>query len=174
MTEHPEMQIGDTHYAAIGRVANAWSTLEFYMDKFIWGLASIADPVGACIAAQLIGPGPRLRAMVALMHLRGADQALIKEMNTFSGPIQGVASERNRWAHDPLFVDDETGVVSRYQVSADRKLVYELIDVDLKQLKVLETKIWATVREFTGLADRIAAVLPPRPDIPLPPEYRPR
>jgi hypothetical protein len=90
------------------------------------GVANVDEPIGACITAQYIGPGPRFRALAALVKLRGGNSELIKSINRFSVTAQGVAGERNRWSHDPMFVEDETGDVFRWQATADRVLVFEL------------------------------------------------
>jgi hypothetical protein len=110
-------EITKEHYEAVGRVSNAWATFEFYTDELIWWVANVDPPIGACITAQYIGPRPRFRALAALVKLRGGNSDLIKSINRFSVTAQGVAGERNRWSHDPMFVEEETGNVLWWQVN---------------------------------------------------------
>ena len=80
----------DEYVLAIGRVAMIWSQFEFFLSETIWELANVDRNVGACITAQMIGPNPRFKALVALMHFRGANQDLIGEMNSLSGKAQSL------------------------------------------------------------------------------------
>ncbi len=76
-----EPEITKEHYEAVGRVSNAWATFEFYTDRLIWWTANVSEPVGACITAQYIGPGPRFRALAALVKLQGGNAELISAIN---------------------------------------------------------------------------------------------
>jgi hypothetical protein len=167
-----EPDITKEHYEAVGRVSNAWATFEFYTDKLIWWAANVAEPIGACITAQYIGPGPRFRALAALVKLRGANADLIKAINKFSTTAQGVAGERNRWAHDPMFVDVESGEVLRYQVTADRALIFELKLAVITDMVALEKKIWGAVNELNALGERIHRELSALPRTPPQPPQR--
>jgi hypothetical protein len=158
-----EKDITKEHFEAVGRVSNAWATFEFYTNRLIWWVANVDEPIGACITAQYIGPGPRFRALAALVKLRGGNSELIKSINRFSVTAQGVAGERNRWSHDPMFVEDETGDVFRWQATADRVLVFELKPVLLAEMQSLEEKIWGTVAELKELGAAIVGGLPPLP-----------
>src|SRR3954467_10829696 len=64
------------HMIALGRVAAMWADFEFLINESIWELANVERQVGACITAQLIGPAPRFRTLIALAHLRDANDAL--------------------------------------------------------------------------------------------------
>jgi hypothetical protein len=158
-----EHDITKEHYEAIGRVSNAWATFEFYTSQLIWWVANVDGPIGACLTAQYIGPGPRFRALAALVKLRGGNSELIKSINRFSVAAQGVAGERNRWSHDPMFVNEETGEVFRWQVTADRVLVFELKPAALAEMQSLEEKIWSIVAELKELGATISGGLPPLP-----------
>jgi hypothetical protein len=156
-----EPDITKEHYEAVGRVSNAWATFEFHTDRLIWSVAKVAEPIGACITAQYIGPGPRFRALAALVKLRGGNAALVTAINKFSITAQGVAGDRNRWAHDPMFVDVETGEVFRHQITADRVLVFDLKPALTSDMFALEKKIWAARNELKTIAERIHRELLP-------------
>ncbi|WP_299804643.1 hypothetical protein [Tardiphaga sp.] len=156
-----EPDISKEHFEAVGRATNAWATFEFYIDRLIWWVANVAEPIGACITAQYIGPAPRFRALAALVKLQGGSAELVTSINKLSAAAQGVAAERNRWAHDPMFVDVESGEVFRHQVTADRTLIIELKPAAASDIASLEKKIWTTVNEFKTLADNIRRELSP-------------
>jgi hypothetical protein len=59
------------HMTALGHAVAAWAALEFAIGEAIWELANVEREAGACVTAQLVGPGPRVRALVALLELRG-------------------------------------------------------------------------------------------------------
>jgi hypothetical protein len=174
MTDSPseDHDISKEHYEAVGRVSNSWATFEFYTDKLIWWVAGVPEPIGACITSQFIGPGPRFRALAALVRLRGGSAELVTAVNKFSAIAQAVAGERNRWSHDPMFVDEESGEVYRYQVTADRTLVFGLKPAVTTEMAALEQKIWKTVGELKELGARIFAELPPLLQTPPEPPQR--
>lgn len=57
----------DNHpiYHVIGQVAAEWSALEHILDQVIWELLGPPTEQGACITSQLMGVGPRCRAIIA-------------------------------------------------------------------------------------------------------------
>jgi hypothetical protein len=54
----------------------------------------------ACLTAQMIGPNPRLEALVAICREKLFDEKKIVELNEFKKHARGVAEERNRLVHD--------------------------------------------------------------------------
>ena len=60
----------DAHYKAVGKCISGWSMLEFDIDAFIWELADVIQPLGACITSQLISIGARIRVLRALVETR--------------------------------------------------------------------------------------------------------
>jgi hypothetical protein len=163
MTDNPssDAEISKEHYEAVGRVSNAWATFEFYINQLIWWVANVEGPIGACLTAQYVGPGPKFRALAALVKQRSGNAQLIKSINQFSVAAQAMAGERNRWSHDPMFIEEETGEIFRYQVTADRTLVFELKPATLSDMQTLEKKIWQTIGELKLLGAKIASGIPP-------------
>ena len=47
-----------------------------------------------------------------------------------------------------MFIEEETGEIFRYQVTADRTLVFELKPATLSDMQTLEKKIWQTIGEL--------------------------
>ena len=163
MTDKP--RIPPEYFEALGRVSNIWATLEFSIDQLIYGAANISEQVGTCFIAQFIGPNPRIRALVSLLKFRGVDQALIDEVNQFSESIGGLAAERNRLMHDPMFIEAPSGKFYRHRRTADRTLRWELNEVDLQKMKDLHKKIEDKNNEFVRLRKRIIAAFPRFPKI---------
>ena len=101
----------DPYFTAIGKVANAYSQLEFSMNDAIWELANVARSAGVCMTAQMIGPGPRNRCLLALLKFRESPKALIEDFNAVARKIEGIAARRNRYVHDPFAVNSDTGEI---------------------------------------------------------------
>ena len=49
----------------------------------------------------MIGPGPRNRALVALVELRGGSKELLGAVNAFAREFTSLGAQRNRFVHDP-------------------------------------------------------------------------
>lgn len=105
---------------ALGVLSLSWSQVEYHLNDFIWFLTNLNRQFGACITAQLIGPGPRIRSIVALMKLRGVSDDLIKEFNSLSADIESAGRQRNRWAHDQLLWHHVQKKMARFEITADR------------------------------------------------------
>jgi hypothetical protein len=117
-----EIEIPEAHYAAIGRVVDAWAELEFEIDQFIWHLTQTPQALAACVTAQIISIYLRMQALVSLVNLYMRDEELIKELNKFSGDVGQLAEKRNRIIHDRRFVQVETKKVVRFQITAKTTL----------------------------------------------------
>ena len=63
--------IDDKHYAAIGKVAANWAALEMLINSAIWQIGEIPDHIGACITSQLYTFDARMKALIALLGVRG-------------------------------------------------------------------------------------------------------
>jgi hypothetical protein len=124
------------HMTALGRVAAIWADLEFTIVEMIWELANVEREIGACITGQFIGPGPRIRALVSLIKIRGANPQLIAEFNKAAKCLDRVVSKRNRSVHDPWQVQPN-GEIVRLQITADRSLNFAFeteTETDLNRL----------------------------------------
>jgi hypothetical protein len=86
------VSIPDSHYAAIGKVADAWSLLR------------TNQALGACVTAQMIGAPPRLRAVRALVALLRLSAPIAKELASLDGSILSLGEQRNRAMHDKRLV----------------------------------------------------------------------
>ncbi|MGH9438802.1 MAG: hypothetical protein ACRD22_13145 [Terriglobia bacterium] len=157
----------DLYAQAVGRIAGTWAQLEFAINQAIYQLANVEAGIGACITAQIIIIGPRMRALIALIDYRFGDSAsndkLMKKLNHFIQKVEGLARQRNRFVHDPVTLNKVTGILSRVEVTADRRLVFDFQPVNLKEMDSLHKKIRATIVEFDKIFEECIAALPPWP-----------
>jgi len=146
---------------AVGHVAHHWARLEHEINKMIWALAALEPEDGACITAQIPSMVPRLRALIALVHKNGAGKALLKDLNRFSGKADGLARRRNRVIHDPWFFRENRSEnhsqieFGRLEVTADRRLTYEVKPQTRKEVLDIAHDILAAIKEFNSLRERI-------------------
>jgi hypothetical protein len=96
--ENPEFK---PYLVAIGKLATTWAMFEFTLNDIIWELANLSPKAGTCLTAQLIGPGPRFRCLVALLTLRGSSPRVIKIANSISSKADDLGRQRNRYVHGP-------------------------------------------------------------------------
>jgi hypothetical protein len=150
-------------YLAMGKLACHWSQLEYVLNDSIWELANVERFAGSCITSQLIGPGPRIRCLVALLSLRGVSQDLIKEYNSLSSEVEGLGRQRNRFLHDVLVFNQTDRQLYRVEITADRKLRHDFVPIDLKAVGILINQIDAAGDRLDTLFDRVIAETPPWP-----------
>jgi hypothetical protein len=150
-------------HTAYGQLAVMWAEFEFTVNTAIWELANVARRAGTCMTSQMIGPGPRFRCLVALLHVREAPQELIKAFNSLASEAEGLGRQRNRYLHDPLVVNIDENQVYRIETTADRKLKHEFVPVDIGAVLKLSTKIDDVAVQFEDLFDRVLSETPPWP-----------
>jgi hypothetical protein len=145
-------------YALVGRVASKWAQLEHDLDTIIWKLAGIADKLGVCITAQMMGVWPRFNAIQSLLIQRSNEMPilteLIKEVNTLSNDSRDASERRNRIIHDPWYIIidlseqaaqlDEQTDQPRSMPRSDR--IYGLLDRD-------RDDILATLKDINKLSE---------------------
>lgn len=135
------MSVPYEYYTAIGRIASGWAHFELVVNHALWELANVQQHAGACITAQIIAPIPRFKALVALLSLRGASDAAIKRINSLSGTANDLAEKRNRIVHDSSAVHKASGQFSQLRITADRKLKFDFVPVEMAELKQVEDRI---------------------------------
>jgi hypothetical protein len=116
--------IPQAHYAAIGRVIDAWGDLEFEIDRVIWELMGVQQPFGACVTSQVIAIQNKLRALRALLHLWDAG-ALADEVGSFAGGMHELTELRNRVVHDKRFILHPQNNVIRFEMTVSKRLTFE-------------------------------------------------
>ena len=147
--------IPDEHYTALGKVADAWADLEFELDQLIWQLLQIPQALGACVTSQMIGLGPRIRALRSLVHLWEVSQHLANKLGKFEGETAPLVDKRNRAIHDKRLINWKTQEVVRFQVTAKGKLVFEQKPESIALLSRLRSDIYAAIDRFATIRNQI-------------------
>lgn len=140
------------HYAAVGRIAAAWASLESTLDAEIRQLLDAKPKECACVTAQMMGAAPRLKAIRALCEIKGASSTLLNKLNDYLNRTYTVAEKRNRVVHDPYYVDVNSGQVSQFEVTAQKKLAYGYKPTSLPELE-------KTLKEIRDHHDRFILVI---------------
>jgi hypothetical protein len=153
----------DAHMAALGHLSAIWASLEFQINQAIWELCNIERGTGACVTAQIVAPVGRMRALISLIHYRGANPFLIGKFNKFSQRVDSLARQRNRYIHDTWTISPTTGEVYRVHVTADRELQFGFQPTSVEQLTTLFLEIQEAIIRFDDLYKSARAELPPWP-----------
>ena len=158
----------DPYNLAIGKIATMWAVLEFIINEAIWALQNVDAGAGACVTAQIIGPAPRMRALIALLDYRASspknekETRLFEEFNKLYERIDKLGRQRNQIVHHQLLWSQKGGAV-RAHISADRKLDFEYRLSDLDEMD----KLWKSIRDvsnrFRALYFQALDVLPSWP-----------
>lgn len=184
--------ISDAHYAAIGKLVDAWADLEFEVDLAIWKLQGVEQALGACVTAQLVSILPKLDALRSLANRLGLGETIDKKLKRFHGDIGPLVSERNRRVHDKrvvFFSSDIRGEVCRFEVSAKSTLKWGPALERIDELTELFRRIRWKIQEFEKIKEEISAayaslrqkspapqshIAPPMARKPIPPKTRKR
>jgi hypothetical protein len=146
------------YHTYIGRIASVWAMLEFHIDRVLWEFMKVEQTTGACVTTQMNGTTPRLRAMKALMELRGSSAVLLTKLNKFTADLNSPQEDRNRIVHDPWFVGSVTKRASQIRKAViSNRIVYERVTVDITELEKIYKDSIAILRRFAALRDEILA-----------------
>ena len=127
--------------------------------------ANLNRQVGACITSQMIGAGPRIRALASLMNLRGTPQIFIDEFNKkISAQIESVGGQRNRYLHDQLFMDTQTKQVARLEITANRQPRFGFVAISPTELDALAIQTDALEFRLRQFISQAVAGSPPWPE----------
>jgi hypothetical protein len=151
------------YLTALGLVSTTYAELEFSINDAIWELANITRSAGVCMTAQMIGPAPRNRCLLALLKFRGASEQLLSEFNKLGKNIESVAARRNRYVHDPMTIDHATGKVDRMEATADKHIRYGFMPTEVQHLEQLAHDIDIVTDAFADLYLRALDELPTWP-----------
>jgi len=151
MTVKLHSNLPDSHpfYAAVGRIASEWSHLEHVLDLTIWELAKVAPKAGACITSQIMGVGPRCKAILTLGAMRGLSPKLRKKYRTIMGESYTVADDRARAIHDPWY-GEVSGQAAQFRAmpySDPRFGIMDISESDLDQTLKKIRKLQLRARE---------------------------
>jgi len=101
--------------------------------------------------------------LLALLKFRQAPQTLLDEFNVVSKKMEKVAAKRNRYVHDPVVMEAETGKIARMEATADKHIRYGFMASEVSDLISLTIEIDHVGLEFDQLYLRALAELPSWP-----------
>jgi hypothetical protein len=159
----------DPYMLAVGKIATVWAGLEFAINQAIWELCNVDAGAGACITAQLIGSGPRMRALLALVDFRSSDpkskveDSLTYKLNKLRERIEGLGRQRNSYIHQYPFIGLEKGDIKRLEVTADRRLRFDYVPADFDAMGKLVNDIRQARSDFDSIFERVLAEFVPWP-----------
>jgi hypothetical protein len=120
----------------IADAANRWAYLEYYINSSIWLLAEVKPAIGACLTAQMHTLNAKLSALLSLLKLRKADQALIDKVNKFASSVRDALDARNRDVHDVWLNDNiNKDKMGKLRITADKVLKFRIEEVDIEELR---------------------------------------
>ncbi len=147
-------------YTEVGRVASAWATMEFQMDRLIWDLAEGQHMLLACITTQLSNAGARLRTLIGLVRLRDGSPELIKKINQFDAATNSMIRKRNRIIHDPWHYNSKEKIAAQLNIAIeDKTLCFDFKKKEITEVKGLYEDIRSHVIIYLNLENEIRASL---------------
>lgn len=147
------------HYAAIGRVAEAWAYLEFCLDGLCGEVAGLDMYTASCLTSHIQGQR-KLDALMSLI-LRHGDTKTHKDLELIAKKrFSGLAEQRNRVVHDPWLILSSNAL--RFEITARRKLVHEQRLVTTSEV----SKLCANIKK---LGDDIGTLVRASPIYQIPP-----
>ncbi len=148
------------YYLEVGRIVACWAMLEWNMDRIIWDLAGVEQPLGACITAQLSGPTPRLRVIKALVALLEAPPELLTKINKFGSELQVPQEARNRAVHDAWFVGYKSKKVMKQVVAViNNRLEFKQQVMNVDELRATYEISKGIVKKFNTLVTEIRSLV---------------
>jgi hypothetical protein len=145
-------------YELVGRVACDWAALEMKINDCIWALSGSPYGAGACVTSQIYTIDGRIKALVALLNLKGATE-LVEKTNVYHEQVIRKASiKRHRVVHDIWFSDDR-GEASQLLVTADKRLRFEIITRTIIDLRKDHKIVEGALFDFLSIYDEIGALL---------------
>jgi hypothetical protein len=150
----------DPYCTEVGRLTAMWALLERAIDNLIWELLNVEAHKGACLTAQMIGPGPRIRALQALIEETGASDELRSGFQMFGKLASELGGKRNRYSHDTVTVGIPSGLIRRHEITADKKLRSKELKVEIDAIRKLWIEIQAASEQLRSLRFALIAELP--------------
>ena len=128
-------------YAQIGRVASELAHLEHMLDLIIWDLIGGDQRLLACITSQIMGVGPRCKAIAGLAAAKHVDDALIKPIRKIMSDSYGLADRRNRVIHDPWYLEHSSDTPGQFRAMPYSDPRYGIQDISKEEIDGLLAEI---------------------------------
>jgi len=117
------------------------------------------------MTSQIFTIDGRLRALLALLKVRQADQTIVKKVNKFVEYIRGPSEIRNRTIHDP-WGNQQDGSVTQFEITANKSLTFRIKKVEVSELESRRDQTYQCIQKYIEIKEAIEAALPTLPKIP--------
>jgi hypothetical protein len=169
MTEEPPSRhfiwVPDDHevLSKIGLVATKWARLEHQLDLVMYWLMDGADGIAVqCIASQLMGVGPRYRAIIAMAKRTGIAAAIIKKIEAAMNKTFEVSERRNRIVHDVWYIEESSGDLYIDKSISPKTSNYGLQKVEDSEFQTTLSLISQRQKDANVIYEEIAAEMTAR------------
>jgi hypothetical protein len=145
-------------YELIGRIACDWAALEMKINDCIWALSGSPYVSGACVTSQIYTIDGRIKALVALLRLKGAAE-LVEKTNIYHAHVlRNALVIRNRVVHDIWFSND-SGAANQLLVTADKRLRFQIITRTKENLRKDHKIVEDSLFDFLSISNEIGSLL---------------
>jgi hypothetical protein len=166
MPSQPDAEFEDIDpefYELVGRIACDWAALEMKINDCIWALSGTSFGAGACVTSQIHSIDSRMKALAALLTLKGATELATKINGYGANVLRKASDKRNRAVHDIWFSDDH-GNAKQLIITADRKLRLHIIARTKEDLRKDHNIVEDALFDFFAICDEIEGSLHTWPD----------
>jgi hypothetical protein len=152
-------RLPDDHpfYGIVGRVASEWSHVEHILDAIIWKLAGTGQNKAACITSQIMGVGPRCKAIHNLCKLHGLQASTLKKIRALMSDSYPIADLRARVVHDPWYIDTGTESPGQFRAMPYSDPQYGHLDISKMEIEATLIAIHKIRDQATNLRKQIHA-----------------
>lgn len=150
----------DSYCLEVGRLSVLWAAFENRIDSLIWELLDVEATKGACLTAQMIGPGPRVRALQAIVDETDASRETKREFQRLGKKAEELGGKRNRYEHDTVTIGATSGLLWTHEITANKKLRIESKAADIQHIRALWIEIRSATQTLLALRFKLIAELP--------------
>jgi hypothetical protein len=162
VTGQPTTLLPEHHpfYAIVGRVISEWSHVEHILDETIWGLLGASDEksqvLAACVTSQIMGVGPRCKAILTLCGALGIDNAISNPFKNIMHNSHDTNEWRNRYVHDYWVMMSEPGKATQFRAMSYRDQRFGFVEISKDEIQ----KNLEKIRDFqkTATNGRVAVL----------------
>lgn len=145
--------LSDAFLAEIGRVAIMWSTLETHLDICLGkvaGFDDLSDPRAFVLVKHMSLP-QKLDALAAICRMLTSDHAHLADYKSVVSGVKAAQAGRNRFLHNAIGVNPETGDVEIARGSARGELKVNVETIQLVDIKRVTADIHKAMLGLHGL-----------------------
>lgn len=153
------------HLAAIGRAADTWNQMEFLVDRAIWKLVHVEQPVVACLTSQFNGIFPRMNALISLVTLFRLSDEAAKQFKQQLGKLSTLSAARNRIIHDPRFVANDQDIIRFEVVGGKTSLRFGSEPETIEALDLFRDDVNKARQNFLSTWELVATAVKKQPQL---------